>query len=63
MKRGLSDQQVREKQVGRAIAMANAITDPDKAWRRGKAWENENFHTAASVFWNRAALLLSQKKS
>lgn len=61
-KRGLSDPEARLAHIRRAIVMANAIGDPAKAQRRGDAWTNENFHTAAEVFYNRAALLHSQKE-
>jgi hypothetical protein len=34
--------------------MAKSITQPDKAWRRGLAAEDENYHDMAAIFFKRA---------
>ena len=41
--------------------MANSITDAAKAWRRGVAAEEENYHDLARIFFERANLLLEQR--
>ncbi len=45
------------KEVQLAQAMAKSITDADKAERRGLAAEDENFHSVAAVFFERAKAL------
>ena len=45
------------KEVQLAEAMARTITDADKAERRGRAAEDENFHSVAAVFFARAKAL------
>jgi len=40
-----------------AVQMANSIKYPDKAYRRGRAAENENYHDVATIFFQRAAEL------
>jgi hypothetical protein len=40
-----------------AQSMANKITDPIKAYERGRAAENENYHDVAEIFFNRADAL------
>jgi len=37
-----------------AVQMANKITDPKKAYRRGLAAEDENYHDLAQIFFDRA---------
>lgn len=40
-----------------AQSMANKIMDPTKAYERGRAAENENYHDVAEIFFNRADAL------
>jgi len=47
----------KDKEVQLATNMANAITDREKATRRGKAAEQLNFHNIAKIFLDRARVL------
>lgn len=44
-----------------ANQMANSIKDHDKAMRRGRAAEDQNFHDVAAIFFNRAQKLKRSK--
>jgi hypothetical protein len=45
-----------------AKAMAHSITDAAKAWRRGLAAEDENYHDVAAIFFDRAEEIMKTKK-
>lgn len=50
-----------EKAVQLAQNMAKSITDAGKAYRRGRAAEEDNYHSLAEIFFNRAEALWAEK--